>query len=1355
MSNGSLSLLRANVALTTNVKLVVDTNYNLYLESYNSNKELSDKKYKKFLINADSFLSERIAKFYQNLPSDLAYEVKNDIKSDTIQDKYINQYDDIYYSGPRNVEDNRYTEEFQYNTTLKINPLKLPQYFFIFRKSDPGVEELTDIQFDYMDDLKVTQVYDLTPQTNLGKLWKKNYIDDDVISVAPLEINLNDFEFSQWNGYDYKSGGTVSKSFFLDEFMRNQTTDFEFEKFLTDGFRKNEVVSSNYSNISFLFDDTVSDIFLNYGESGIKYYESEYPFIYKLIRENKITDAQYVKGNDSNGIYYIFNENVPYRKKWTINRYTGFYVDSLIPVGKVSSYTPVPFKNDTTIFIQNNKFVQDDGLGNMVSVSPVDNYTETTPVHFKIGEQLYLVEKVGSDYVLISDTIFNGNMVQFISESQKPIKIEFTQESGEFKNYIKNIDGTYYYNETFEKYENGICVIKIFEDFYTLKINFKDQNMFIHTDELINCDSNILTRKLGENPIRYENLQILTKDNVIEYFTIYFLQFTDIRDWCFNRTQTNSAKIEYEYRDMVDFNRPFFTMKDIKDTSIPKDYFYELGYSVSLYDSNTQVTSSVFKGRYILPQISEYASSGDLYMLTVDNKLTKIWDINQSIVKFGLSKSINTNAIAYKLNNSLDVWGAYNFTPNLYATHVSLADLNLDWFYSFGKPYNYTFDNYNIGGASQVETNIIFRTLNIDLLRIKRTNNPIFNQQVSFFYKPDFEYYKNPDAIFDYFDYIFNVPYSKDEVFPIEDELIETSLDRIAYLLPSDNVNGPSVFFKGFNAYVQYVKLKNPNQIDDYTVTPANDLADYGFAIAFCTKYSPDSSLHGKAGIDVIVNKVYKNIFVQIFIYVPYTSQSSIDYRNRSRVYKDEYVKYGIYDLFTGNWSWKDSELRVQALTLSKFVDIIQHDKLEDPNFSAGINYQIIEKDEKKFRPANIIVDSLDVNTLIVTFTEDPFVKEGQWLKFNNTNLSQFDDNVQVSSKINNFVYKFKFDIDMTTVIGGLNPLNDIFITYEKSILPFKFKMIYPNEIKVNKNINVVIPDTSCPVLPVNSNILIHNVSLDKDLNKGIIPHVYTSDAISRKIFKSPSTVALNYKEINKLPSIFRFRGYYEPMLNEIELFNKTLLIRYNSISLLSDDQTVKFMTCVSFDNGLTYNIVFDLEDTDGNLAKCKINDIFHFSSTNLNVLDFDFVNFTTGHIINVEFPDGVNSILPNHVRITTSINLETIPTVLASSTINNPFDMLSHPYFLDVFLFKKVEKNTTFNYDYMNFGINKNVIISKVYDTINVLKTNSSLNNMTNRYPMIDEHGVTTINRNIFKSSWDVDYYYKTISNKLPDVII
>ena len=324
----------------------------------------------------------------------------------------------------------------------------------------------------------------------------------------------------------------------------------------------------------------------------------------------------------------------------------------------------------------------------------------------------------------------------------------------------------------------------------------------------------------------------------------------------------------------------------------------------------------------------------------------------------------------------------------------------------------------------------------------------------------------------------------------------------------------------------------------------------------------------------------------------------------------------------------------------------------------------------------------------------------------------------------------------MTTVIGSLNILDDIIITNEKSVLPFKFKMIYPNEIKLNRNINIVVSDTLCPVLPINSNITVHNVVLEY-FNNGVVPNIYTGDAISRRIFKAKSDVALNYNEVNKFPSIFRFSGYYEPMLNEIELFNKSSLSVYNVNFNNAIDTEIKFLSYVSLDNNLTYNIVFDIENINGYLNKCEVNDIIHFAFAS----DFDFLNFKTAHILNIEY-------LPaNIVRITSSLNFETIPTMLV---LNNPLELAVFGYEAKAFLFKVLDKHMTFNYNYANFAMNNNIIISKVYDTINILKTNNAINNVTNRYPMIDEHGVTTVNRNIFKSSWDVDYYYKTISNKI-----
>ena len=59
----SVYLLRCNPNLSTNVKLVCDSNYNLYLESYDANEQLSDTAYKKFAISPDSFISFLIAKY--------------------------------------------------------------------------------------------------------------------------------------------------------------------------------------------------------------------------------------------------------------------------------------------------------------------------------------------------------------------------------------------------------------------------------------------------------------------------------------------------------------------------------------------------------------------------------------------------------------------------------------------------------------------------------------------------------------------------------------------------------------------------------------------------------------------------------------------------------------------------------------------------------------------------------------------------------------------------------------------------------------------------------------------------------------------------------------------------------------------------------------------------------------------------------------------------------------------------------------------------------------------------------------------------------------------------------------------
>jgi len=71
----SHAILRTNVGLTTNVKLMVGNTYSLYLDSIVSTPELSDSKYKKMQFNKNNYWDELVPYFFKNTPADIAYGI--------------------------------------------------------------------------------------------------------------------------------------------------------------------------------------------------------------------------------------------------------------------------------------------------------------------------------------------------------------------------------------------------------------------------------------------------------------------------------------------------------------------------------------------------------------------------------------------------------------------------------------------------------------------------------------------------------------------------------------------------------------------------------------------------------------------------------------------------------------------------------------------------------------------------------------------------------------------------------------------------------------------------------------------------------------------------------------------------------------------------------------------------------------------------------------------------------------------------------------------------------------------------------------------------------------------------------
>ena len=250
-------------------------------------------------------------------------------------------------------------------------------------------------------------------------------------------------------------------------------------------------------------------------------------------------------------------------------------------------------------------------------------------------------------------------------------------------------------------------------------------------------------------------------------------------------------------------------------------------------------------------------------MLNKSNNLTKIWDINQTITKWGILDSINNMSYPYRINNNLDICGNFNFTPNLYNSYVDSKEFTLDWFYTLGKPINYDITDYNTlqDFSNNKSWKITERSLNIDLPRI--FTSEVGKHNINYFYKFDIDYYKDNNASIDYFKYILNLPVLIENVNGMSEH--EKYYERIAYFTQSDKVNGPSVFFKGFAAYIQYVQLENPNDNTQFTTLPADDISGYGFSIIYTSRYTEDTNLLGKAGIEFIMNKIYKNILIKYF----------------------------------------------------------------------------------------------------------------------------------------------------------------------------------------------------------------------------------------------------------------------------------------------------------------------------------------------------------------------------------------------------------------------------------------------------------------------------------------------------------
>jgi hypothetical protein len=761
----SHALLRTNTGLTTNAKLVVGSNYELYLDCIDSRPELNNVRYRKYRFKKENFIDELIPHFFRDTPSEIAYSVKYDGDNSIMYTDFAKQYDDLYNFGARNIYDNKdYKEEFEFFAPLHISKSTLPTHFIIFRVDGPGLIDLNRLNFkqEILDRLKVVKVFDMTPKTELGEFIRRNVTENRNFPATSLEIDFSKLQFSYFIGMDYETGGYTRRSQMLESVLENEFTFMDMERLIYKGFAENKIIYPHIINFSFLFDDS--------------------PATPKVLR------------------------------KWSINRYLGFYFNKLQFALSISPNKFSKVKPNVKITFDNNLEMLD-GSSPFLDEKDLNPYIELEGRVYKI-EKFKIIGEPKRKKVLSE----RGNFVDKIVPSEI-VKYKILSEKSHFGKQSlinSNVVNIVYENEEnviylqsgsnfqISDFENcDMWIIKIGDLYHKLSKNSNGQIIIVSDYAFLQSEDKF-EYYINESDTSFRKTINLVSGLNVEpvEFEIYRCEFTDIKDWDTDIVETEFSKFEYEEDQFLTENdEPKFYLTNLNSTSKPK-----------------QLDDYIIEGEVSnIPASSEYTANNETFRL-IENDLNELWRKNSVRVKWGFQNSLSDSDYPYLLNNSF-LADDFNKTINPYATEVIRNEKNLDYFYTIN-PDSAKYVNYS---------------LHVKPLSGDKINNDYY-----------FDVLKYMKTDLDYFTYFFG------QKTDYEDGKVIKNTHKWSYFNPSDDITTNQTLFRGLKFKIYDVASVNviDGKLDKFNVKITNKFDDYKFSILVSENNgrvvtSPDSPNRG------------------------------------------------------------------------------------------------------------------------------------------------------------------------------------------------------------------------------------------------------------------------------------------------------------------------------------------------------------------------------------------------------------------------------------------------------------------------------------------------------------------------------
>ena len=392
--NSSFGVLRANPKISGNIKLTVDSQSDIWLNSIDSNSEMSNSYYKGFRISPETSYDKDLYRFLREgkTPSQFVFGLigEGDPVQNQIKD-LSDSYNFFYSAGVSPLISDKYSEDFSYLAPLWLGE-DIPDHFVIFKLNDP-------IDYSYnipVTSLDVGKTYKVLQDTTIDP-QDPSYLPFTVTSGTQTYVDGNLFTATTFNFTVVQGQGSVilldplynmasaedTENHFYDKILPKSTVVASFDltsdsnigKYLrkiktTPGYT-DSLIDVRFENDQLTTFNGVNyevGIFDKRGDFLIDYYKNPETqigfedFITNGFKNNRVISYKLLN------LEFLFNDNDS--SNYTINRYFGLYVNApeiakfkldgnaLYKSQGESGNTPIPEKNNKGYYDQETTYYQ-------------------------------------------------------------------------------------------------------------------------------------------------------------------------------------------------------------------------------------------------------------------------------------------------------------------------------------------------------------------------------------------------------------------------------------------------------------------------------------------------------------------------------------------------------------------------------------------------------------------------------------------------------------------------------------------------------------------------------------------------------------------------------------------------------------------------------------------------------------------------------------------------------------------------------------------------------------------------------------------------------------------------------------